>query len=429
MNRVIKNVIIVTMKDGEVPYHGDIHIAGDTIQQIGPSLDVEADEVIEGEGMVAMPGLINAHQHTPMSLLRGFSDDLKLMDWLERKMLPAEANMTPEDIYWGAKLSMAEMIKSGTTGFADMYIHMDEVAAAVDEVGMRASLSRGMVFLQDDGGQRLSEALGLIERWNGKADGRITTMLAPHAPYTCPPEPLKHIVRLAEAMSLPIHIHLAETTEEVMSIREKYNETPAQYLYNAGLFEKSHVLLAHGVHMTRGDIRLLKGMRGGVAHNPVSNLKLGCGIAPIVDMMNQDIVVGLGTDGAGSAATVDLFEEIKAAAWLQKLDYGDPTRLPAGQALRMATRESAKLLNIDREVGTLEAGKRADLILIDMNKPHLQPIHQIESLLAYSANGADVDTTIVNGQVLMRHRQLMTIDEDEVLRQASNRAKRIVAGI
>ncbi|MDG0875606.1 amidohydrolase [Paenibacillus thiaminolyticus] len=429
MNRVIKNVIIVTMKDGEAPYHGDIHIAGDTIQQIGPSLDVEADEVIEGEGMVAMPGLINAHQHTPMSLLRGFSDDLKLMDWLERKMLPAEANMTPEDIYWGAKLSMAEMIKSGTTAFADMYIHMDEVAAAVDEVGMRASLSRGMVFLQDDGGQRLSEALGLIERWNGKADGRITTMLAPHAPYTCPPEPLKHIVRLAGTMGLPIHIHLAETTEEVMSIREKYNETPAQYLYNAGLFEKAHVLLAHGVHMTRGDIRLLKGMRGGVAHNPVSNLKLGCGIAPIVDMMNQDIVVGLGTDGAGSAATVDLFEEIKAAAWLQKLDYGDPTRLPAGQALRMATRESAKLLNIDREVGTLEAGKRADLILIDMNKPHLQPIHQIESLLAYSANGADVDTTIVNGQVLMRHRQLMTIDEDEVLRQASIRAKRIVAGI
>ncbi|BFH13751.1 amidohydrolase [Paenibacillus melissococcoides] len=429
MNTLIKNVIIVTMKEGDVPFHGDILIAGDTIQQIGPALDVEADEVIEGEDMVAMPGLINAHQHTPMSLLRGFSDDLKLMDWLERKMLPAEANMTPEDIYWGAKLSMAEMIKSGTTAFADMYIHMDEVAAAVDEVGMRASLSRGMVFLQDDGGQRLTEALGLIERWNGKAGGRITTMLAPHAPYTCPPEPLKHIVRLAESMRLPIHIHLAETPEEVMSIREKYNETPAQYLYNIGLFEKAHVLLAHGVHMTRGDIGLLRGMRGGVAHNPVSNLKLGCGIAPVADMMNQGIVVGLGTDGAGSAATVDMFEEIKAAAWLQKLDYGDPTVLPAGQALRMATRESAKLLNIDREAGTLEAGKLADLILVDMNKPHLQPIHQIESLLAYSANGADVDTTIVNGKVLMRHRQLVTIDEDEVLRQASIRAKRIVAGI
>lgn len=429
MNTLIKNVIIVTMKEGDAPFHGDIHLAGDTIQQIGPALDVDADEVWDGQGMAAMPGLINAHQHTPMSLLRGFSDDLKLMDWLERKMLPAEANMTPEDIYWGAKLSMAEMIKSGTTAFADMYIHMDEIAAAVDEVGMRASLSRGMVFLQDDGGQRLTEALGLIERWNGKADGRITTMLAPHAPYTCPPEPLKRIVRLAEEMRLPIHIHLAETIEEVMSIREKYNVTPAEYLYNIGLFDKAHVLLAHGVHMTRGDIGLLRDMRGGVAHNPVSNLKLGCGIAPVLDMMNQGIVVGLGTDGAGSAATVDMFEEIKAAAWLQKLDCSDPTMLSAGQALRMATRESAKLLNIDREAGTLEAGKRADLILVDVNKPHLQPVHQLESLLAYSANGADVDTTIVNGKVLMRHRQLVTIDEDEVLRQASTRAKRIVAGI
>ncbi|BFH68997.1 5-methylthioadenosine/S-adenosylhomocysteine deaminase [Paenibacillus dendritiformis] len=429
MNTLIKNVIIVTMKEGDAPFHGDIHLAGDTIQQIGPALDVDADEVWDGQGMAAMPGLINAHQHTPMSLLRGFSDDLKLMDWLERKMLPAEANMTPEDIYWGAKLSMAEMIKSGTTAFADMYIHMDEIAAAVDEVGMRASLSRGMVFLQDDGGQRLTEALGLIERWNGKADGRITTMLAPHAPYTCPPEPLKRIVRLAEEMRLPIHIHLAETIEEVMSIREKYNVTPAEYLYNIGLFDKAHVLLAHGVHMTRGDIGLLRDMRGGVAHNPVSNLKLGCGIAPVLDMMNQGIVVGLGTDGAGSAATVDMFEEIKAAAWLQKLDCGDPTMLSAGQALRMATRESAKLLNIDREAGTLEAGKRADLILVDVNKPHLQPVHQLESLLAYSANGADVDTTIVNGKVLMRHRQLVTIDEDEVLRQASTRARRIVAGI
>lgn len=426
---MIKDVIILTMKEDEAPFRGDILIAGDTIRQIGPGLAAEADETIEGQGMVAMPGLINAHQHTPMSLLRGFSDDLKLMDWLERKMLPAEANMTPEDIYWGCKLSMAEMIKSGTTAFADMYIHMDEIAAAVEEAGMRASLSRGLVFLQDDGGQRLQEALGLVERWHGKAEGRITTMLAPHAPYTCPPEPLKRVVKLAEEMNLPIHIHLAETQEEVVSIRDKYDETPAQYLYNAGLFDRTHVLLAHGVHLTRRDIGLLRGMRGGVAHNPVSNLKLGCGIAPVVEMMQQGITVGLGTDGAGSAATVDMFEEIKAAAWLQKLDYGDPTKLPAAQALRMATRESAALLNIDREVGTLEAGKRADLILVDMNKPHLQPVHHVESLLAYSAGGADVDTTIVNGKILMRRRQLLTMDEEELLRQAAVRAKRIVAGV
>lgn len=187
--------------------------------------------------------------------------------------------------------------------------------------------------------------------------------------------------------------------------------------------------MAHSVHLNRRDIRFLKGMRGGVSHNPVSNLKLGCGIAPVIEMIHQGITVGLGTDGAGSATTIDMFEEIKAATWLQKLDYSNPTVLPAGQVLRMATKASAKLLNIDKEVGTLEIGKRADIILIDMNKPHLQPIHNIESLLAYSVNGADVDTTIVNGKVLMKNRKLMTIDEDELLKQVTVRAKRIVEGI
>ncbi|NOU88545.1 amidohydrolase family protein [Paenibacillus sp. LMG 31460] len=429
MKTLIKNVTILTMIDDDQPFTGDILIEGDKIKKLGTQLTDEADEVIQGQGMIAMPGLINAHQHTPMSLLKGFSDDLKLMDWLEKKMLPAEARMTPEDIYWGAKLSMAEMIKSGTTAFADMYIHMNEIASAVQEVGMRASLTRGLVFLQDDGGKRLTEALELVERWNGKAEGRISTMLGPHAPYTCPPEALREIVSIAEELNLPIHTHLAETKEEVIKIQEKYNQTPTEYLYNEGLFERLHVLLAHSVHLNRRDIRFLKGMRGGVAHNPVSNLKLGCGITPVFELINQGITVGLGTDGAGSATTIDMFEEIKAATWLQKLDYGNPTVLPAGQVLRMATKGSAKLLNIDHEVGTLEVGKRADIILIDMNKPHLQPIHNVESLLAYSVNGADVDTTIVNGKVLMKNRKLITIDEDELLKQVTFRAKRIVEGI
>lgn len=429
MKTLIKNVTILTMIDDDQPIIGDILIEGDKIIKLGTQMTDEVDEVIQGEGMIAMPGLINAHQHTPMSLLKGFSDDLKLMDWLEKKMLPAEARMTPEDIYWGAKLSMAEMIKSGTTAFADMYIHMNEIASAVQEVGMRASLTRGLVFLQDDGGKRLTEALELVERWNGKAEGRISTMLGPHAPYTCPPEALREIVSIAEELNLPIHIHLAETKEEVIKIQEKYNQTPTEYLYNEGLFERLHVLLAHSVHLNRRDIRFLKGMRGGVAHNPVSNSKLGCGITPVVEMINQGITVGLGTDGAGSATTIDMFEEIKAATWLQKLDYGNPTVLPAGQVLRMATKGSAKLLNIDHEVGTLEVGKKADIILVDMNKPHLQPIHNVESLLAYSVNGADVDTTIVNGKVLMKNRKLITIDEDELLKQVTVRAKRIVEGI
>lgn len=428
MTILIKNTTIVTMKD-EAPFVGDIWIEGDVIRHIQSDINVQADEVIQGEGLTAMPGLINAHQHTPMSLLRGFSDDLPLMDWLNTKMLPAEARMTPEDIYWGSKLSMAEMIKSGTTTFADMYIHMNEIAAAVEEVGMRASLTRGLVFLENDGGRRLTEALDLIDRWSGHAGGRITTMLGPHSPYTCPPEPLREVIELAENMNIPIHIHLAETVEEVVAIRDKYRQTPTQYLANLGLFANAHVLLAHSVHLNRRDIGLLKGMRGGVSHNPVSNLKLGCGIAPISDMLEQGITVGLGTDGAGSATTVDMFEEIKAASWLQKLDYGNPTRMPAEQALRMATCESAKLLNIHDQVGTLEIGKKADIILVNMQQPHLQPIHHLQSLLAFSANGADVDTTIVNGQLLMRHRQLLTINEEELYREATARAQRIVAGI
>lgn len=430
MKILIKHVTILTMKEAEEqPFSGDILIDGDIIAEIAPEINTPADEILEGRGMAAMPGLINAHQHTPMSLLRGFSDDLKLMDWLEQKMLPAEDRMTPEDIYWGAKLSMAEMIRSGTTAFADMYIHMNEVAAAVQETGMRASLTRGLVFMEDDGGRRLAEAMDLIKTWSGGADGRITTMLGPHSPYLCPPEPLREVIGLAEQYDIPVHIHLAETREEVVKIRSRYNQTPTEYLYHNGLFEKNHVLLAHAVHLNRRDVGLLRGMRGGVSHNPLSNLKLGCGIAPVSEMLDMGITVGLGTDGAGSATTVDMFEEIKAASWLQKADYGDPTRLPAGQALRMATIESARLLNIAGQTGTLEAGKKADLILIDMNKPHLQPVHNVVSLLGYSAGGGDVDTTIVNGVILMRNRKLLTIDEEELFSEVTARAKVIVAGI
>ncbi|MFL0373974.1 amidohydrolase [Paenibacillus amylolyticus] len=430
MSILIQQATILTMKDADAPFMGDIRVEGDRIVQIANHIPPQPEEeIIDGRNKVAMPGLINAHQHTPMSLLRGFSDDLKLMDWLERKMLPAEARMNTEDIFWGAKLSIAEMIRSGTTAFADMYIHMNEIAEVVKQTGIRASLTRGMVFLEDDGGRRLQEAIDLVQRWSGAAEGRITTMYGPHSPYTCPMEPLREVIAMAVTEDIPLHIHLAETKEEVVKIRERYGMTPTEYLEEAGMFEQAHVLLAHGVHLNRRDIGRLKGMRGGVAHNPVSNLKLGCGIAPITEMLAQGINVGIGTDGAGSATTVDMFEEIKAATWLQKLDYGDPTRLTAKDVLSMATRGSASLLGLQDEVGMLEVGRKADLILIDLAKPHLQPIHEVESLLAYSVNGADVDTTIVNGQILMRGRKLLTIDEDELYREVKVRAKRIVEGI
>lgn len=426
---LIKHGTILTMREGEQPIAGDLLIEGDRIMEVAPFIEQPADLVIEARGMAVMPGLINAHNHGAMSLLRAFSDDRKLMDWLEKKMLPAEARMTEEDVYWGTQLAIAEMIRSGTTSFADMYVFMDAVAQAVLDSGMRASLTRGLVFLEDDGGKRMQEGIDLIEKWSGAGEGRITTMLGPHAPYTCPPEPLRDVIALARERGIPLHIHLAETKEEIVKIREKYGQTPTEYLYHLGMFEQSHVLLAHAVHLTRRDLGFLRGMRGGVAHNPVSNLKLGCGIAPVMEMKKHGITVGLGTDGAGSATTLDMFAEIKAATWMQKLDYGDPTQLSAEEALRMATIESAKLLGIDHEVGTLEAGKKADVILIDLNQPHLQPVHNLASLLAYSANGSDVDTVIVNGKVLMRERQLTTLSWEEVQKEAAGRATRLVHGL
>lgn len=429
MSLLIRGALILTMGENDQPFSGDILIEKDRIAAVVPRWEGRADEVIDASGMVAMPGLINAHNHTPMTLMRAFCDDLRLMEWLEKKMLPVEERMNEEDIYWGAMLAMAEMIRSGTTAYADMYIHMDHVARAVIDSGMRASLARGLVFLEDDGGKRLEEALSLIEKWTGAGNGRITTMLGPHAPFTCPPEPLTEVIDLARKRGVPIHIHLAETKEEVVRIRERYGQTPTEYLYHLGLFEHNHVLLAHAVHLTRRDIGLLRGMRGGIAHNPVSNLKLGCGIAPVCDLLAQGLTVGLGTDGAGSAATLDMFAEIKAAAWLQKVDRSDPAVVPARQVLRMATVEGAKLLGIDDRVGTLEEGKQADLILIDLQKPHLQPLHDPYALIAYSAVGADVDTVIIDGRVVMRRRELMTIDEEELFRQVEKRASRLVDGI
>lgn len=429
MKLKIENAWLVTMEGEDLPYKGDLLIENDRIIKRGDCSADEADEVLDGSGFAAMPGLVNTHQHSPMSLLRAYSDDLKLMDWLDQKMLPAEANMTEEDIRAGARLAMAEMIKSGTTTFADMYIHMNEIAETVEEVGMRASLTRGLVFLEPDDGVRMAEALDLIDRWHGKAEGRITTMFGPHAPYTCPPDALRHVIRLAEERDIPIHIHLAETVEEVASLRLKYGQTPTEYLHALGLFDQCHVLLAHGVHLSESDIQLLKGMQGGVSHNPVSNLKLGCGIAPVHKLHQEGVIVGLGTDGAGSATTLDMFEEMKAAAWMQKLHYGDPTILPAKEVLKMATIQGAKLLRINHEIGTLSPGKKADLILVNLNKPHLTPLHQLESLLAYGVSGADIDTTIVNGKVLMRSRKLLTIDEEALLRDIQGRAERIVRGV
>lgn len=404
----------------------DILIEGTKISQISENILLDGvDKVIDATSKVVMPGLINCHNHAAMVLLRGYCDDLRLMEWLSEKIWPAEDRLNGDDVYWGTMLASAEMLKSGTTTFADMYFFMDEVATAVKDSGIRASLCQGLLFIDDNVQRRLNATQRLFENWRGKANGRITTMVGPHAPYTCPPESLKLVMELAKDLDSAIHIHLAETTEEVNQMFNQYGKSPTKYLADLGLFEEFHVLLAHAVNLSRDDLYLLKGLKGGVSHNPVSNQKLGCGITPVKELRDLGVTVALGTDGAGSATTLDLFEEIKSAAWLQKNKFYDPTAITAYDVLRMATIKGAKALGLDKEIGSIEVGKKADIIIIDTEKPHLYPQNDVCALLAYSANGADVETTIVNGQIVMENRKLLTMDEKEVMKRAQKSASRI----
>ncbi|PKM76922.1 MAG: N-ethylammeline chlorohydrolase [Firmicutes bacterium HGW-Firmicutes-15] len=425
---LIKNGSILTMSTQEPSiFKGDILVEDNRIAQIGRDFSTdEIDTVINAEGKVVMPGLINCHNHAAMVLLRGYCDDLRLMEWLKEKIWPAEDRLNGDDIYWGTMLASAEMIKSGTTTFADMYFFMDEVAMAVQDSGIRAALCQGLLFNDDNGDKRIKATQRLFDNWRGKAAGRITTMVGPHAPYTCPPDKFKLVMELAKDLDSGIHIHLAETTEEVNQMFSEYGKSPTKYLADLGLFESHHVLIAHAVNLSRNDINILRDLKGGISHNPVSNLKLGCGIAPVKELRDLGIAVGLGTDGAGSASTLDMFEEIKAAAWLQKNRFFDPTVITAYDVLQMATIEGAKALGLDKEIGTLEQGKRADIIIMDIQKPHLYPQNDICALLAYSANGSDVDTTIINGKVLMQNRVLLSITEEEVLHKAQQIAMKIL---
>lgn len=425
---LIQNGLVLTMATDELTQiFTDILIEGNRIVQIGDVPCSDDMMVINASGKVVMPGLINCHNHAYMSLLRGYCDDLRLLEWLSEKMWPAEEKMNGEDIYWGTMLGSVEMIKSGTTTFADMSFFMNEVASAVKDSGIRASLCQGLLFHDDNVKRRIDSTHKLFSNWRGKAEGRITTMVGPHAPQTCPPDKIKLAMELAKDLDSAIHIHLAETTEEVEQIASQYGKSPTKYLAELGLFDEFHVLLAHAVHLTQNDINILRNFKGGISHNPVSNQKLGCGVAPIVELVKEGINVALGTDGAASALTLDLFEEMKAAAWLQKNHHFDPTVITAYQVLQMATINGARALGLANEIGTIEVGKKADLILVDIEKPHLYPHNNLCALLAYSANGADVDTTIIDGKIVMHNRRLLTIDEKLVLREAKKCSGRIIS--
>lgn len=424
---LIQNIQYMTVTDDGkwIANSGDILIKDKRIEKIGSVEYDDSIEKLDGRGMLALPGLVNGHQHTPMSLLRCYSDDVTLMTWLNKKMLPLEMKMDNEDRYWGALLSMAEMIKSGTTSYADMYIGIDHVAEAAVESGIRSVIARGLIAMDSDYEGRLKEAGDVVDRWQGKGNGRITTMIAPHSPYMCPPDFLKAAVGLSNEKNVPLHIHLAETKDEEQMIQEKYGVRPVHYLEQAGVFERP-VLLAHGVHFNDEDFKVLQSVRGGIIHNPVSNAKLGCGISDVKRLLNSGVKVGLGTDGPASASSLDLFFEMKAASWFQKLKYEDAAVLSAHDILTMATQNGADILGIGEEVGSLTVGKKADVILMDMNKLHLTPSHEPANLLVYAATGQDVDTVIIDGEIVMRGRELTTIDEEKVMANAKERTTQLL---
>jgi len=426
---LIKGSTVLTMEGHDAVFQdGEVAIAGNSIIAAGPKGCVPknfvAEHVIDGSGMVAMPGFINCHTHASMTLLRSYADDLPLMKWLNEKIWPLEAKLQPEDVYWGAMLCCLEMIKSGTTTFADMYFEMGEVALAVEESGIRACLSRGMIGAGPTAEQAIEESVNLVEEWSDRADSRITTRFGPHAPYTCPPDYLKRVIDLAEKYGTGIHIHVAETQDELQQIQEKYNMSPVQLLDSIGLFDLP-VLAAHCVHLSQEDIGILAAKKVGVVHCPASNMKLASGISPVTSLLKAGAIVGLGTDGAASNNNLDMMEEMRIASLLQKVSTGDPMALPSFKALQMATSSGARVLGLD-DVGMLKPGMKADLILVDFHRPHLYPQHDLVAHLVYAAQSADVDTVIINGEVVMEGRLVLTIDEDEVLSRVQESALRLV---
>jgi 5-methylthioadenosine/S-adenosylhomocysteine deaminase len=418
--------IITSNSRNEVFANGAIGIEGEKIIYVGttPEDGTSYDEKIDLKGNILLPGLVNTHGHTPMSLLRGYADDLHLQTWLEDKIWPLEAKYTPVHAKWGAKLSILEMIRTGTTTFVDMYDNMDEIAKAVEEAGIRGVLCRGVIgFGSEELRQsKLKEAADFAKSWNKGANGRITTMLSPHSPYTCSPEYISQIIDRAIELDVPLHTHMSETKFEVEKNIEEYGATPVRHLEKLGFFDRPS-LVAHAVHVNDEDIQILAEKDVKVSHNIISNLKLGSGIAPVGKMLEKGVTVSLGTDSVASNNNLDLFEELKAAATVHKGVAQDATVITAQEALRMATINGAESLWLEERIGSLEEGKDADFIIVNSNQSFFYPKHNPVSHIVYSGSGRDVRDVYVQGRQILDNGQFKTIDEEKVLYEANRMSK------
>lgn len=431
------NALVLTMDESFSQYFpGAVAVRGDSIVAVGNEEELKreyaAQETVDCHGQILMPGLINAHTHVPMTLLRGLADDLRLDVWLMGYMMPVEREfVSPEFVRLGTLLACAEQIRSGVTTFNDMYYFEEDVARAAADVGMRAVCGQTvMKFPAPDAASyedSLQMAREFIQRW--KDHPLIVPAVSPHAPYTCTAEILRATAELAKEFDVPLHTHLAETAFEVENIREEHGIPVIPYVKKQGLFE-AKVIAAHCVHIDSGEIRTLQHARAGVAHNPSSNLKLASGFAPVMKMLETGLNVGIGTDGPASNNDLDMFEEVRLAAFIAKAVTNDPTSLPAPWALLMATRLGAKALHIGHLTGSIEAGKRADLIVVDVSPLHNSPSFKraadnAYAQIVYAGKSTDVSDVMVNGKWLMREHRLLTVNEEELLAQAADVARKI----
>ncbi len=408
----------------------NIAIDGNKIIAIGeapPAFVEQADEVIDGRDHVALPAFFNAHSHAPMSLQRGWAEDLPFPRWLNERIWVAESALTEEDVYWGAALAACEMIRSGTIAFADHYFWMDQVARVVDEAGMKALLAWcvfGLAAQQEVGGTTLERTEEFVQRWQNAGEGRIKTILGPHSPYACTPQFLTRAREAALELGVGIHLHVAESQEQVDNSVRQYGKTPVEHLAALGVFDVP-TIAAHCLFVSDEDISILADKGVTVPHCPKTYLKLAMGIARVPEMLARGVNVALGTDGPASNNTLDLMESIRLTTLLQKEEKRDPEVLPSMQVLKLATQNGARAMGFNSS-GILKEGAAADIILFDFDKPHLIPRHDLAANIVHSAQAGDIDYVIANGAVLLRGGELTTLDEDKILREAEKRAFRLV---
>ncbi|MFZ0883686.1 MAG: amidohydrolase [Candidatus Acidiferrales bacterium] len=414
---------------------GAVAVVGDSIAAVGTSADLaaryEAAKTVDAHGAIVMPGLINGHAHAAMSLFRGIADDLSLEDWLHKYIFPAEArNVTEDFVAWGTRLGILEMLRGGITTYADMYYFEDAVARVTKEAGMRGVLGETIIDFPAPDNKSVPQALEYTQKYldHWKGDTLIVAAVAPHSMYTCSEKTLQDAATLARRNHSPILIHIAEAPFELEQSRNKYGLTPVAYLARAGVLGPD-VVGAHCIWVDHADIDTLTHFGVGCIHNPSSNMKTAAGVMPVVEMLAAGEAIGLATDGAASNNDLDLFEEMDLAAKLQKVARMDSRALPAEQVVEMATITGARALHLEKQIGSLEAGKKADLILVDTTAPHATPMYNVYSQLVYALKASDVKTVVIGGKIVMQDRQMLTLNEKEILAKAQDYKKQIATSL